>query len=124
MKSDRTVVQGVNGKVKRARAAKPKAEPDCEPLLISVERSGDWMPAEELLATAQTALDEDKDVSFNLDRIDHLDASALQIMLALEAEQKKRNRHLLIVNASPNLQHWFEYSGATGHFFMTESKKQ
>ncbi len=80
------------------------------------------MPAEELSEAAQAVLGQGKDVTLNLDKVDHLDASALQILLALDAEQKKRGRHLQLVNASANLRHWFEYSGAAGHFLMTEPK--
>ena len=80
------------------------------------------MPAEELWEAAKAALNEGKDVTFNLDKIDHLDASALQILLALDAEQKKNGRHLQLVKASPNLRHWFEYSGAAAYFPVTEQE--
>jgi len=52
------------------------------------------------------------DVTANLGNIDHLDASALQILLALDAEQKKQGWNLEIANASQHLWQWFEYAGA------------
>ena len=61
---------------------------DGERISIYVDRSGDWMPAEELRAAALDALSQEKDVVLNLGNVDHLDASALQILLALEREQK------------------------------------
>ena len=78
------------------------------------------MPAEELKEAAIAALATSMDMTLNLDRIDHLDASAMQILLALEAEQKNRGQHLHLVNASPQLRQWFELSGAMGHFFENQ----
>jgi len=78
------------------------------------------MPAEELWEAAQAAVSQGKDVTLNLDKIDHLDASALQILLALDEEQKKHGRHLQLANASSNLRYWFEYSGAAGYLSTTE----
>lgn len=75
------------------------------------------MPAEELRAVALGALEAGNDITLNLDRVDHLDASALQILLALSAEQKKRGRDFQLVNASPNLLQWFGLAGAADHFF-------
>lgn len=80
------------------------------------------MPAEELWKAAKAALNEGKDMTFNLDKIDHLDASALQILLALDAEQKKIGRHLQFERVSLNLRHWFEYSGAAAYFPVIEQK--
>lgn len=74
------------------------------------------MPAEELKRAAMAALDEGLDVTIDFDGLDHLDASALQILLALNAEQKRLGRNLRLANASSHLQRWFEYSGATEHF--------
>jgi anti-anti-sigma factor len=46
--------------------------------------------------------------------IDYLEASALQIVLAIAAEQRRRGRHLQLVNASAELGRWFELAGAAG----------
>jgi len=80
------------------------------------------MPAEELWEAAQAAVSQGKDVTLNLDKIDHLDASALQILLALDAEQKKKGLHLQLAKASSNLRDWFDYSGAAALFPMTEQR--
>lgn len=98
------------------RSAEPKACPDRESIWINVDRCGEWMPADELLAAVMEALTQQTEVTLNLDKVDHLDASALQILLAFDAEQRKSGRHLQLVNASASLCQWFEYSGAASHF--------
>lgn len=75
------------------------------------------MPAEELREAALAALSRGKDVILNLDRVDHLDASALQILLALHAALKMRGQNLLLLKASPRLRKWFEFAGVDGRFF-------
>ena len=107
------------GKAVRRAAAFPSAEQNVERTVIGVERSGDWMPAEELRDAALQALAAGHDVTLNLDRIDHLDASASQILLALGTEQQKRGRSLELINASPHLRQWFEFAGASEHLFRT-----
>jgi anti-anti-sigma factor len=89
------------------------------PAVIEVERAGDWMSAEELRNASLQALGEGTDVTLNLDKVDHLDASALQILLALDTEQKKNGRHLHLANASSHLRQWLDYAGASDHFVMT-----
>jgi len=78
------------------------------------------MPAEELRDAALGALEAGGDVTANLARVDHLDASALQILLALDAEQKRRGRNLELVNASTHMRQWLDYAGVAGHFSMAE----
>lgn len=80
------------------------------------------MPAEELRDAALAVLREDRDVTVNLGKIDHLDASALQILLAFDAEQKKCGRSLQLANASAHLRQWFDYAGVADHFSMTGPK--
>ncbi len=79
--------------------------------VIDVIRDGDWLPPEEFRAIALSAAQAEGDLTVNLQGIDHLDASALQILLALAAERKKRGKGLYLANASPTLSHWFEYAG-------------
>jgi ABC-type transporter Mla MlaB component len=55
-------------------------------------------------------------VTLNLANLTYLDAGALQIMLALDREQKNSEKHLSLVNASQDLLRWLDYSGATGVF--------
>jgi anti-anti-sigma factor len=109
-------------KVRRTRVAKPQAEQEREPISIDIESSGDWIPAEQLRDSAMAALAESREVIVNLGKVDHLDASALQILLALDVEQKKQGRHLQLANASSHLRQWFDYAGAADHFSMTGSK--
>ena len=90
-----------------------------EPIYIEVARSGDWMPAEELRKAALAASGESKDVTVNLGKVDHLDASALQILLALDAKQKRQGHHLQLANASAHLRQWFEYAGVAECFLMS-----
>ena len=90
--------------------------------VFEVERSGDWMPVEEVREAALKVLDEGKDVTLNLKNIDHLDASALQILLTLGIEQKKRGRQLDLTHVSPPLRQWIEYSGAVDQFVMVAQK--
>ena len=108
-----------NGSGRRVKAGKsPIAPPPkAHGAVIDVERCGDWMPADELRDAAMTTLAASTGMILNLDRIDYLDASAMQIILAIEVEQKGRGKHLQLVNASPKLREWFELSGAAGHFF-------
>jgi len=89
-----------------------------EQAVFEVERSGDWMPVEELREAALKVLGEGKDVTLNLKSLDHLDASALQILLALEIEQKKQGRQLHLTNVSAHLRQWFDYSGAVDQFVL------
>lgn len=80
------------------------------------------MPADELRGMAQGALETGNDVTVNVCNLGHLDASALQILLALETEQKKRGGNLELANASLHLRQWFEYAGVADHFSMTDRK--
>ena len=114
---DRSKQDARSTKARRARPGGLQAVQSLEPIYIEVERSGDWMPAEELRKAALAASGESKDVTVNLGKVDHLDASALQILLALDAEQKRQGRHLHLANASAHLRQWFEYAGAAEEFF-------
>jgi anti-anti-sigma regulatory factor len=100
----------------------PQAKRIRERIQIRVERSGDWMPADELKAMALDALEAGKDVTISLDHIDHLNASALQILLALDAEEKNRRRCLELAHVSPHLRQWFDYAGASDQFSMIDEK--
>ena len=102
---------------KRSLGAKRQ---DVEYVVIDVERCGEWMPSEELRDIAMTALAASTDIRVNVERIDHLDASAMQILLAIEAKQKNSGQLLELVNSSPKLREWFEISGAADHFFVDD----
>ncbi len=79
--------------------------------VVALARGGDWLPLEELRAVALSAAGERGGVTLNLEGVDHLDASVLQILLALAAERKKRGGALRLANVSPPLSRWFEYAG-------------
>jgi ABC-type transporter Mla MlaB component len=100
MKSDRPIGHGGTGKRKRTGVDDSRTELNRARACSDIERSGEWMAAEELRDAALGALELGGDVTVNVGKVDHLDASALQILLALDAEQKKRRGHLQLVNAS------------------------
>ena len=85
--------------------------PTATETVIDVTRDGDWLPSDEFCAAARSAAQVEGDLTINLQGVDHLDASALQILLALAVERKKRGRGLYLANASTSLSHWFEYAG-------------
>jgi anti-anti-sigma factor len=114
---------GGRNKGKRSRAVKAQAEPVRACTCIDVEQTGDWIPVDELCASALAAVSAGNDVSINLDRVEHLDASALQVLLALNAEQKRQGRNLELSKVSPHLRQWFDYAGAADQFSMTDRKK-
>jgi anti-anti-sigma regulatory factor len=93
-------------------------EADAEPIRIEACRSGEWMPEEDLRTEALSALQAGGDVTVNLGNLEHLDASALQVLLALAAEQAKLGRKLELANASAHLRQWFEFAGAAERFSM------
>jgi len=124
MTGDRQNRRDEECQTKRVRAVKPQAEPGQRCTAIHVERSGDWMPAEDFREAALGALEGDGDVAVNLDQVAHLDGSALQILLALETELKNRGRNLRLEKASPHLQQWFEFAGAADRSFHDGADKQ
>jgi len=92
-----------------------------ESISIHVERSGEWMPAEELREAALAALCEEHDIVLDLSGIDHLDASALQVLLALHRVQAERGRTLELHHASASLHEWFSYAGAAAQLLPAPS---
>jgi anti-anti-sigma regulatory factor len=83
-----------------------------EPITLHIERSGEWMPAEDLLATALEAVGQSREITIDLAGVNHLDASALQILLAIEQDQKSRQRGFHLANASAQLRAYFDHAGA------------
>jgi anti-anti-sigma regulatory factor len=77
---------------KSANPGSPAAE-----TIINVTRDGDWLPPEEFRAAALSAANAGGNLTVNLQGVDHLDASALQILLALAVERKKRGRGLSLL---------------------------
>ena len=99
-------------------AAGNQSESVRSPTPIEVRSSGGWLPPEDLREAALAAVSAGGDVALNLQGIEHLDASALQVLLALETEQKKEGRRLSLLNVSSHLRQWFDYSGAVDQFLI------
>jgi anti-anti-sigma regulatory factor len=97
--------------LKRKPMAKTSPIATVTETVILVTREGEWLPPEELRAISLSAVDTDGNLTVNLEGVEHLDASALQILLALAAERKKRGKGLRLANASLALSRWFEYAG-------------
>lgn len=123
MASDRSIRHDGSVRGRRAGPPRPQTGRDLEQQVIKVERSGYWLPAEELREAALAALLQGKGVILNLDGIDHLDASALQILLALDAAERKLGRNLQLVKASSQLRKWFEFAGVDGRLSINEQRK-
>ncbi|MFY9853395.1 MAG: STAS domain-containing protein [Terracidiphilus sp.] len=124
MTSERPNRQASSARPKKARVTKSQAEPELSPGAIDVERSGGWMSPEDLRESALTALSASSDVALNLQGIDYLDASALQILLALDVETKAREHNLQLTNASPLLRQWFEFAGVVDLHFRDLAEQQ
>ena len=97
--------------VKQKRTVNKKAAATVTETVIHVTRGGDWLPPEELRAVALSAAAAESDLTVDLQAVDHLDASALQILLALAVERKKHGKGLRLANTSAALSRWFEYAG-------------
>jgi anti-anti-sigma regulatory factor len=104
---------GVNSEMALKRKHMEKTSPiaTVTETVILVTREGEWLPPEELRAIALSAVDTDGNLTVNLEGVEHLDGSALQMLLALAAERKKRGKGLRLANASLALSRWFEYAG-------------
>lgn len=113
---------GEGGRTMRPGETNSQSDLLTQVVSIDVERSGDWMPVEDLRTAAQEAVTEGANVALNLDKVDHLDASALQVLLALDIEQKKQGRNLQLTNASPQLRQWFEFAGVADLFSIGERR--
>lgn len=94
-------------------------------------RDGEWLPAEDLLAHARQRLtgcspaetvadpgeclaDMNQDIVLDLSGVNHLDASALQVLMAIGREQRLRGHKMWLLNSSAELKEWFGYAGALG----------
>jgi anti-anti-sigma regulatory factor len=105
-----------SAKATKAHVKGPQVEESQVHTMTEVDHAGEWISAEELKEAALNVLSEDKDITLNLGKVDHLNASVLQVLLALDMEHKKHGRQVHLENASPSLRQWFEYAGAAGQF--------
>lgn len=97
--------------LKREHTGKKQPTATVTETVVNVTRGGDWLPSEEFRTIALSAAGAETDLAVDLQAVDHLDASALQILLALAAERKKRGKGLRLANTSAALSRWFEYAG-------------
>jgi anti-anti-sigma factor len=97
--------------------------------VLHMGRSGQWMEPSEILQHLRENLDrsadgapgETGDVLLDLSGLEHLDGSALQVLLAIQTEQRQRGAFLKLLNASKSLRKWFEYAGAAELLGVTET---
>jgi len=111
-----------NAKAPQSPSADLQLASKPERIIIDVDCSGEWMPPEDLRDASLSALAARSEVTVNLNGIDHLDASSLQILLALAAAQEGQGRPLQLENSSPQLRQWFAYAGAADKFPASELK--
>jgi len=84
--------------------------------VLQAARAGDWPPPAEFIDLAKSAAASEGNHVVSLQEIDHLDAGSLQILLALQAELRKRGAELSLTHVSPALSQWFAYAGADQQF--------
>jgi len=101
---------------RKIRSAAPGPPPSSH--VLKVGRDGDWLGPDEFRKACAEAVDTHLDVYIDLEGVDHLDASALQILLALRVEQQQNGHRLSLGNPSPALVRWFEFAGATQMFSL------
>ncbi len=87
------------------------------PARLRPGRSGEWMEAAEVRQWAMEQLargagEPAPELVIDLEGLDHLDASALQVLLAMGAEQHRRGGSLRLEHVSASLERWFGYAGA------------
>jgi len=102
--------QNLGGAVEEEASA--GAQSQSQRISINAAQSGEWMPADEFQQAALAVVQNNSDVTLNLANLEHLDASALQILLALDREQRSREREFEVTHLSPSLRQWFGYAGA------------
>jgi anti-anti-sigma factor len=110
--------------MKTRKSSMPDIEQPAGPVVVEIGRSGDSMPAEELRVAALQGMAEAKDMTLSFSGVNHMDASLLQVLLAVCAEQKMQQRNLVLVNVSPHLRRWFEYAGAAGNLLSEPTEQQ
>jgi len=81
--------------------------------LTVTDSSGDWIPSDLLQDSALAAWRKGKNVKVSLESVEHLDASALQILVALANSLQRDSHKLELVNLPAALERWFCLAGAT-----------
>lgn len=85
------------------------------PIRVKAADAGEWLPAETLKAEFVRAVVDGKSITVDLDSLTHLDAGALQVLLAAELELKRSSKSLTLENVSDDLKAWLGYAGASFH---------
>jgi anti-anti-sigma factor len=118
-----TKAQGNEGLPHRSET--PEASSGAIPVTsMHLGRSGEWMDPAEMRQAAGKYFEWPEastagELALDLSGLEHLDASALQVLLAIRAEQLRRNGRLRLANASENLRKWFAWAGADDLFVGT-----
>jgi len=81
--------------------------------LTATESSGEWTPPDALREAALAILARDSKICVSLASVEHLDTSALQVLLALSAGVRGQDHTVELADVSPALRKWFGYAGAT-----------
>jgi anti-anti-sigma factor len=109
----------VGGRARRVKqnGDKSQAKPAAAAAMtLHAARSGQWMEAEAMRRWALEQLERPpeatREIVVDLSGIEHLDASALQILLAIAAGQRGRDGALRLAHGSAGLRRWFEFAGA------------
>ncbi|HVT99209.1 MAG TPA: STAS domain-containing protein [Acidobacteriaceae bacterium] len=119
--------QGSQRRARRSSAGHAEKPPAVAGVRLHPERSGQWMEASALRQWALEQLNCDepaRELVIDLEGLEHLDASALQVLLALRAEQVRRGGVLRFEHASPGLRPWFVWAGAAECAGFAEPGKQ
>lgn len=89
-------------------------------LVLTLTGSVDHYQSESLRAQAIEVCAGEGDVTVDFTEADNIDTSALQVLIALQAELQKKKRQLRIRGASEGMHRWFEVSGAAALFTFME----
>lgn len=91
-------------------------ERSAPPLALRAGQGDQWREPAEIAEAAGELLNgaAGRVLAVDLSGLEHLDASALQVLLAIEAAQRQRGGGLEFTHVSDNLRKWFDYAGAAG----------
>ena len=92
--------------------------------VIAVAGESGWIPAEDLKSRAMDALTSSGSVTLDFAQVEYLEASGLQVALAIVAACSGAGKALSLIHVSPNLKAWFEQCGAASHLLTDCAVKQ
>lgn len=79
---------------------------------IDMSFGSEWITADQLRLQAMRLLDSKVDITVDFAGFEQLEMSTLQILLALEIEQERKNLQLSLNGIEPKLLQWFKELGA------------